>query len=349
MWSRLLIIISILSLTSAAGQNAGAKVRIRPYSTYTQNDPAWKEFSDDRGAFSIMLPGTPVEAANSSDKVTRRKFTLLTKAYFMVGYQDFPADFPYDIEQHKELPNQMWDHALDLVLSQSKAKLLSKTEVVVEGHPGRLTKLELTNGAILTEKDLAVGKRIYQIIVITRSEAEATKFLDSFKLIQPVEHNPDAWKIYSSTQGRFAIMFPGTPVEADKSYDTPNGRMDARDYVVMASAEYSVFYTDFALDLEQDSAERTKFFDHMRDRVVADFNAKVLTETVISLDGHPGRMMKLAAPDGSITRSRSYAVGKRLYQLAVTTSKSFGAPDGSWFEESWATKFFDSFKLAKPE
>jgi hypothetical protein len=67
MWFRLLIIISMLGLTSAAGQNiglrsTGADVRVGPYLTSTQNDPAWKEFSDDRGGFSIMLPGTPVEA-----------------------------------------------------------------------------------------------------------------------------------------------------------------------------------------------------------------------------------------------------------------------------------------------
>jgi len=185
MWSRLLIIISILSLTSAAGQNAGAEISVGPYLTSTQNDPAWKEFSDDRGGFSIMLPGTPVEADNSSDEVTGRKFILLTKAVFMVGYQNFPADFPYDMEQHKELLKQLWDAERDAVLSESKAKLLSQTDVVVEGHPGRLTKLERTNGGTSTEKTLAVGKRVYQIFVITRSEAEATKFLDSFKLIQP--------------------------------------------------------------------------------------------------------------------------------------------------------------------
>jgi hypothetical protein len=212
----------------------------------------------------------------------------------------------------------------------------------------------LSNGDICRQKQYLVGKRVYQILVATPKglEAAATKFLDSFKLARPalaIENSPDAWKVYSSTRGRFSIMFPGTPVEADKSYDTPNGRMDARDYVVITSAEYTVFYTDFAIDLEQGSDELNKMLDQMRDRVVADFKAKVIVEIVISIEGHPGSMMKLAAPDGSITRAKSYAVGKRLYQIMVTTSKALQSPDKGWFDELFASRFFDSFKLAKPE
>ena len=127
------------------------------------------------------------------------------------------------------------------------------------------------------------------------------------------------------------------------------GRCDARDYVVIASAEYRVSYTDFVVELEQDSKYFSQVLDQIRDRVVANFKAKVISETAISIDGHPGRMIKLAASDGSITRSRSYAVGKRLYQIMVTTSRAFQTAGGGQFDESSATRFFDSLKLARPE
>ncbi|HYW73678.1 MAG TPA: hypothetical protein VE961_21830 [Pyrinomonadaceae bacterium] len=174
-----------VSLHYAPGNRILTPIDVLSIPVSAQTDPEWKAFSDERGTFSVMLPGKPVEEDNSTDKVSGRKFTLATTAVFMVGYQDLPADFPYDLEQHKELLTQLWDGERDAVISQSKAKLVSQTDILVDGHPGRLTKLQLTNGATYTGRELAVGKRLYQMFVITRSEAEAMRFLDSFKVTQP--------------------------------------------------------------------------------------------------------------------------------------------------------------------
>ena len=161
-----------------------------------------------------------------------------------------------------------------------------------------------------------------------------------------VEYNPNAWKEYSSQQGRFTIMFPGTPTEAA-------GRLEGRRFMLKTTAVYAVYYTDFPAsfpyDLEKEVSLRKQFLDASRDTTLAQSKGKVLSETDISLEGHPGRMMKIALPDGTITREKTYVVGKRIYQIIVVTRGELLAPDGGRFDETRATKFLDSFKLARPE
>jgi len=333
-----------------------------------ESDPkSWKEFFTESGRFRIMFPGDPVEADNSSGGLSGRKFTLTTTASYSIGYFDLPtSEFDKNIELRKLLFDKGRNGLRDGIQRTTKITLLEEADTSINGYPGRKTKIAMENGGVVRQYVYLVGQRLYTITVITPKELlatdagksddmRATKFLDSFRPAVPdsfkpaVEEKLDAWRVYSSTQGGFAITFPGTPSDEDNSYDTPLGRCDSRDYVLVATAEYRVSYTDFVVDLEKDSTERNNVLDSIRDRIIENFKAKVSNQNAISLDGHPGRMMTLTAADGSITRARSYTVGKRLYQIMVTTSRPFQPPDRGRFEESWATKFFDSFKLAKPE
>lgn len=339
-----------------------------PTAAAIESDPrAWKEFFSEAGGFRIMFPGEPVEADNSSGGLSGRKFTLTTSASYSIVYFNLPtSEFNNNTELRKLLFDKGRDGLRDGIQRTTNITLLEEADTSLNGYPGRKTKISMENGGVARQYAYLVAQRLYTISVVTPKELlatdagkfddmRATKFLNSFRLAGPdsfkpaVEEKPDAWRVYSSTQGRFAIMFPGTPTDEDKSYDTPLGRCEARDYVLIAAAEYRVSYTDFVVDLEKDSNERNKVLDSIRDRVIAEFNAKVSTQNVISLDGHPGRMMTLTASDGSITRTKSYTVGKRLYQIMVTTPKLFQPQDGGRFQESWATKFFDSFKLPKSE
>src|ERR1044071_9923729 len=62
---------------------------------------------------------------------------------------------------------------------------------------------------------------------------------------------------FSSERGRFAILFPGPPEEVDNSFDTPAGRLDARQYLFVDDwANYDVAYNDFHVDLEADAEQR---------------------------------------------------------------------------------------------
>jgi hypothetical protein len=199
--TRLALLIIALMLGAPPGNSQETKtkpsasidVQAPPPPAVEYNPNSWKEFSDERGMFTIMFPGIPIDSDNASGELTGRKFTLKTSAFYLLAYQDFPATTPADLEKDATLRKQFFDGMRDLILSRSKAKVLNESEIAVDNHPGRLTKFALPEGMIVREKDLVVGKRVYQILVITPGElsapdggqfdeTRATKFLDSFKL-----------------------------------------------------------------------------------------------------------------------------------------------------------------------
>jgi hypothetical protein len=164
-----------------------------------------------------------------------------------------------------------------------------------------------------------------------------------------VERNPHSWKEFHSPQGRFTILFPGTPTDVDKSFDTAMGRLDAREFKLITSAGYIVTYTDFPVDLENDPGKLDQTLNRVRDRATAEVKGTVLNESGVSIASHPGRMWKVAIPGGGFIRVRVYVVRQRLYQIAITTPEEKVSPDGGRFDEMRAAKFLDSFKLVKPE
>jgi hypothetical protein len=157
---------------------------------------------------------------------------------------------------------------------------------------------------------------------------------------------PDERKEFSSERGRFAILFPGTPEE--EQY-TPSGLRDSRQYVFWDDwANYDVAYNDYDIDLEKDAEKRNYVLNGMRDTGVSKVNGRLLSEAEVSLGGHPGRALKVSIPDGSIIRVRMYVVGRRFYQVGVTTLGEQSAPDGGRSAEARALKYLDSFRLIQP-
>jgi hypothetical protein len=144
-------------------------------------------------------------------------------------------------------------------------------------------------------------------------------------------------------------MFPGTVVtEADAS----SGIVKGRKYTVTTTAVYVVAYLDFPTDFpsnpETDPTLRDEVFNKLRDSALKAVAGKLIDETEVSLESHPGRLLTFSIADGSVTRVKCYLVEKRLYQLVVVTPRELSAPDGGKFDQTRTTKFLDSFKLAKP-
>ena len=163
------------------------------------------------------------------------------------------------------------------------------------------------------------------------------------------DHSPGEWKEFSSRQGRFTILFPVAPEEEDHAYDTPSGRLDSREYRSSEdAADYAVDYRDYQIDLEADAETLNYVMDRLRDAGTSYFNGRVLSESEVSLGGHPGRALKVGIAEGIIW-VRMYAVGRRLYQVAVTTRGEQSAPGAGRADEARAMKFLDSFRLLAPE
>ena len=81
------------------------------------------------------------------------------------------------------------------------------------------------------------------------------------------------------------------------------------------------------------------FFDGVRDEFIKEAGGKLASESPLSVDGHPGREIKVHLFRGEL-RLRLFLVGDRLYILSLTNLDK-----GSESDEETPNKFFGSFKL----
>lgn len=85
-----------------------------------------------------------------------------------------------------------------------------------------------------------------------------------------------------------------------------------------------------------------EFIDLVRDQIIKEVGGKLASENSISLDGHPGREIKVHIFRGEL-RMRMFLAGDRMYTLSIFTMEKV--------DEETFNRFFSSFKLspiAKP-
>ncbi len=139
-------------------------------------------------------------------------------------------------------------------------------------------------------------------------------------------------------------MMPGTPTEARLVQDTSMGRLFITTFrVYTKNGGYVVSYNDYP-HFSADRAEDGRILAGVRDGSIGNINGRLVTQSIISLNGHPGleyvAEFKLRNAADSTVKSRIYLIGNRLYQLSVIGLKG---------ELSLAQqkKFLNSFKLLR--
>ncbi|HEY1404311.1 MAG TPA: TonB family protein [Pyrinomonadaceae bacterium] len=163
---------------------------------------------------------------------------------------------------------------------------------------------------------------------------------------RPAEYDPAAWKAYQSEVGGFSILFPGTPQEETQKLKNGEQEVAVRILKLQALAAYSVIYLDGTPHNPTPEVAR-KLLDFSVKQASEMFQATVLQQNEITLDGHPGVFLMLGLPDRLVMRVKVYAVGGRIYQLMITTPPEQSATDDQRrFYEATANKFLDSFALA---
>jgi hypothetical protein len=160
------------------------------------------------------------------------------------------------------------------------------------------------------------------------------------------EDSPAAWKEFSSAEGRFAAEFPGSPKQSTQ----PAGQFTLNLFQLTSAFEYSVMYADYPeWANDSDPALAKKILDSGLEGAVAEVHAKLLEVNEVFLGRHPGRQYVERMPNGSILRAKTFLVGHRLYQIAITTPKEEGAiAEAVKFYQATAAKFLDSFRLLEP-
>jgi hypothetical protein len=164
----------------------------------TAPDEFWKEFSSTAGRFKVALPGDRTETSktleSSLGKIKCHTFTSWAPfASFIVSYSELPV-----ILTEPAQVKEFLDHMHEGEVEASHGKLLSMTEIELDGYPGREFIVELPD-SMFRMRYYLVGQRFYQIAVRTINTAEvarsmvemADEFFASFKLTgKPVNKAP---------------------------------------------------------------------------------------------------------------------------------------------------------------
>jgi len=164
----------------------------------------------------------------------------------------------------------------------------------------------------------------------------------------------DEWIKYTSPEGRYSILLPAQPKVSTQEADTADGQKFPQYLASVLEPGDVVFLVGYF-----DSVPGTVFSaDAARDGMVRQVNGTLISETTISLDGHPGRELKVSATPATpqpaqgakpaaaaeyVLRARFYEADKRIYVLQLIFPKSLESD----VMAAKAAKYFDSFQLVK--
>jgi hypothetical protein len=145
------------------------------------------------------------------------------------------------------------------------------------------------------------------------------------------------WEKFTSAQGRFNVLMPGTPQEKKETKQGTGPLFPLNNYLYTSQEEgaiYLVGWVDYnpsaRLDVQGELAAN-------RDNFVKSLKATLVSEKPIKIGTHPG--IEFTGDNAQVSFSaRVYVVGQRPYMLAALTIKGRGAP-------AQPEKFFSSFAL----
>lgn len=160
-------------------------VMVSALSAWAQTPAGWVKFSPPGSPFTVLMPSEPEESKNTADSPNGPYTTYLftatgpTREIYLVGWVDYDPKFRFGVQAELEANR-------DNFVKSLKAKLLSTTPIKLGRHPGIEFKAELEGKADIVSRVYIVGRRPYQLIILTPtgrdSSANRARFFSSFKL-----------------------------------------------------------------------------------------------------------------------------------------------------------------------
>jgi hypothetical protein len=148
------------------------------------------------------------------------------------------------------------------------------------------------------------------------------------------------WSKFSSTSGKFEVLFPTKPKEDKTTIQTDVGAVPADNIISEdGTTVYMASFVNYGVTF---TGNKDKILDAARDGAVSKIHGKVSSESNITVDGSPGRDVVMTAKQSGISldvHAKFILVMPRLYILQVL------CPSGG--DTTDAQAFFDSFKLNK--
>jgi hypothetical protein len=146
------------------------------------------------------------------------------------------------------------------------------------------------------------------------------------------------WQEYVNPEGKFRILFPGTPTR--EVFSRPGRSKAAKVKITSFTAEtpdvtYSVAYDDF--DPPRTDAPE-QFLQRQHDELTAGRGGKLVSAKDVAAGSHNGKELVVEVPNRGTAHMRFVVAGRRLYKL---TALGAHRPP----EAAEVAKFFDSFQI----
>lgn len=151
------------------------------------------------------------------------------------------------------------------------------------------------------------------------------------------------WQTFTSEEGRFSILMPGTPKEATQSSETANGTFTIHAFTASdpnKGPEYTASYLEYPTSVE--GSDFSQMLAGALKGMVG--NNTLVDQKTGTVQGVPSIEGEYETGGTNYTFYKAVIYKDRLYQLFVATST---AAKDEYRDE--ARKFFDSFQLLDAE
>jgi hypothetical protein len=141
------------------------------------------------------------------------------------------------------------------------------------------------------------------------------------------------WQTYTNQDGGFSVRLPGKPEEDFRRVPAPSKSVPVR-YVAAQAPDGSGIYGVAYMDLPAAVRDPREAVQRM-EAVPQALKGQLLSKYDVTVQGHQGREYRFQR-DKSVTTLRVFLVGRRMYQLIVTSpTEKVGAEERARFMGSF--------------
>ena len=259
-------------------------------------------FSDADGRFTVKFPVAPHELP--SDGRGPRSWVCETpQTQYAMEEVPLPRLGPPipGMPGSQRDPNALFDKLRDATIKALGARLLEERPIDLGAYPGRQFKFAVPGKAKGICRNYVVRDRLYSLNVQLDIKAKPTPAVKAFLgslTVKPL------WYRLQTSGKRATCWFPDKPQQ--KTEHASVHRVDLAEQMNLCEldggqAAYCFNTVDFT---ESPDVSGMQLVDRLRDMLLAQLKAKLVSEAPISLRGYPGKQLEAQAASGMSVRAR---------------------------------------------
>ena len=181
----LFVLVGLVLQLNAAGQQRDRQTQAQPPA---QTTTGWRQFTSQRGHFSVVMPGTPQEQTQEQDfpvvgKGIVHLFGLTEPAgVYLATYVEVPGLAQQNQEFIDEFGKGFLQNIGEATAQGAEAKVIKETDISFGKYPGKEILIE-GEGGIATIRAYFINKVGYELVVAPPAALDSRnvrRFLDSF-------------------------------------------------------------------------------------------------------------------------------------------------------------------------